>query len=165
LGYGAECTGWRRGSSGQFGYGRSNSGASPGSGQPDAEPHAPADRHRPRFNLAKTGDAGQQYAALYNKSEYAEYSWDRAQRLAVWIVARNTGGPERRVFQPGFDEPRFQFRFGHSGLSQFRFNQSVVAVDSGNWSGKFCNPRVVHGQSLPTRGRAQRKHTALELNK
>jgi hypothetical protein len=105
LGYGAECTGWRNSPRGQFGHGRSNSGASSGTEQPDAEYHAIADwhwhapdRHRPRFNLAKTGDAGQQYAAFYNKSEYAEYSWDRAQRLAVWIVASNTGGPERRVF-------------------------------------------------------------------
>ena len=124
LGYGAECADWRRSSSGQFGYGRSNSGASSGTGQPDAEHHAPADRHwhapdwnRPRFNLAETGDAGQQYAAFYNKSEYAEYSWDRAQRLAVWIIAGNTGGSERRVVQPGFDELRFQLKFVHSGFT------------------------------------------------
>jgi hypothetical protein len=110
LGYGPECTGWRISSSGQFGYGRSNSGAGSSTEQPDAEHHAPADwhrhatdRHRPRFNLAKTGDAGQQYTAIYNNSEYDQYSWDGAQRLAVWIVARNTGDPERRVFQPGFD--------------------------------------------------------------
>jgi hypothetical protein len=137
LGYGAECTGWRNSSSGQFGYGRSNSDAEqPDAEQPDAEHRAPADRHwhapdwnRPRRNLAKTGDAGQQYAAFYNKSEYAEYSWDRAQRLAVWIIAGNAGGPERRVFQPGFDRLRFQFV--HSGFTQFRFNQSVVAVGFG----------------------------------
>jgi hypothetical protein len=138
LGYGTECTGRRNSSSGQSGYGRSNSGTGPGTGQPAAEHDAPADRHwhapdrnRPRCNLAKTGDAGQQYTAFYDKSEYAEYSGDRAQRLAVWIVARNTGGPEHRVFQPGCDQLRFQFRFGHSGLSQFRFNQFVVAVDIG----------------------------------
>jgi len=110
VGRGAERTGWRNSSSGYIGYGRSKSGTSSGTGQPDSEQpdserHAPADRHwhapdgnRPRLNLAKTGDAGQQYTAFYDKSEYAEYSRDCAQRLAVWIVAGNPGRSERRFF-------------------------------------------------------------------